>query len=194
MSQGLLHSRDSQLSSTLVLQGRRCPVAFLIANKEDSINGIYGTLTECAQISKWAGGIGMHIHDIRANKSRIRGTNGQSDGIIPMLRVFNATARYVNQAGRRKGSIAVISLNHGMRISWSSWNSASTKVTKRRVAAIFSQLIWIPDLFMKRVEQGGQVVPLLSGQDPRPSLIAVGEEFEKPSTQSMRRRVALTPL
>src|SRR5210317_569940 len=80
---------------------------FLIANKEDSINGIYGTLTECAQISKWAGGIGMHIHDIRANKSRIRGTNGQSDGIIPMLRVFNATARYVNQAGRRKGSIAV---------------------------------------------------------------------------------------
>ena len=64
---------------------------FLIANKADSIDGIYGTLTECAQISKWAGGIGMHIHDIRANKSRIRGTNGQSDGIIPMLRVFNAT-------------------------------------------------------------------------------------------------------
>ena len=80
---------------------------FLIANKGDSIDGIYGTLTECAQISKWAGGIGMHIHDIRSNKSRISGTNGQSDGIIPMLRVFNATARYVNQAGRRKGSIAV---------------------------------------------------------------------------------------
>ena len=80
---------------------------FLIANKGDSIDGIYGTLTECAQISKWAGGIGMHIHDVRANKSRIRGTNGQSDGIIPMLRVFNSTARYVNQAGRRKGSIAV---------------------------------------------------------------------------------------
>ena len=80
---------------------------FLIANKGDSIDGIYGSLTECAQISKWAGGIGMHIHDVRANKSHIRGTNGQSDGIIPMLRVFNATARYVNQAGRRKGSIAV---------------------------------------------------------------------------------------
>jgi len=61
---------------------------FLIANKGDSIDGIYGTLTECAQISKWAGGIGMHIHDIRGNKSRIKGTNGQSDGIIPMLRVF----------------------------------------------------------------------------------------------------------
>ena len=80
---------------------------FLIANKGDSIDGIYGTLTECAQISKWAGGIGLHIHDVRANKSKIRGTNGQSDGIIPMLRVFNATARYVNQAGRRKGSIAI---------------------------------------------------------------------------------------
>jgi ribonucleoside-diphosphate reductase alpha subunit len=127
---------------------------FLIANKEDSINGIYGTLTECAQISKWAGGIGMHIHDIRANKSHIRGTNGQSDGIIPMLRVFNATARYVNQAGRRKGSIAVylepwhadimdfleLRLNQGDE--------------EARCRDLFSAM-WIPDLFMKRVEEGG---------------------------------------
>ena len=127
---------------------------FLIANKGDSIDGIYGTLTECAQISKWAGGIGMHIHDIRANKSRIRGTNGQSDGIIPMLRVFNATARYVNQAGRRKGSIAVyvepwhadimdfleIRLNQGDE--------------EARCRDLFSAM-WIPDLFMKRVEEGG---------------------------------------
>jgi len=128
---------------------------FLIANKEDSIDGIYGTLTECAQISKWAGGIGMHIHDIRANKSRIRGTNGQSDGIIPMLRVFNATARYVNQAGRRKGSIAVyiepwhadimdfleLRLNQGDE--------------EARCRDLFSAM-WIPDLFMKRVEEGGK--------------------------------------
>ncbi len=127
---------------------------FLIANKGDSIDGIYGTQTECAQISKWAGGIGMHIHDIRANKSRIRGTNGQSDGIIPMLRVFNATARYVNQAGRRKGSIAVyvepwhadimdfleIRLNQGDE--------------EARCRDLFSAM-WIPDLFMKRVEEGG---------------------------------------
>ena len=127
---------------------------FLIANKEDSINGIYGTLTECAQISKWAGGIGLHIHDIRANKSHIRGTNGQSDGIIPMLRVFNATARYVNQAGRRKGSIAVylepwhadimdfleLRLNQGDE--------------EARCRDLFSAM-WIPDLFMKRVEEGG---------------------------------------
>ena len=127
---------------------------FLIAGKDDSIDGIYGTLTECAQISKWAGGIGLHIHNIRANKSRIRGTNGQSDGIIPMLRVFNATARYVNQAGRRKGSIAVylepwhadimdfleLRLNQGDE--------------EARCRDLFSAM-WIPDLFMKRVEEGG---------------------------------------
>jgi ribonucleoside-diphosphate reductase alpha subunit len=128
---------------------------FLIAGKEDSIDGIYGTLTECAQISKWAGGIGMHIHNIRGNKSKIRGTNGQSDGIIPMLRVFNATARYVNQAGRRKGSIAVylepwhtdimdfleLRLNQGDE--------------EARCRDLFSAM-WIPDLFMKRVEEGGK--------------------------------------
>ena len=80
---------------------------FLLAMKDDSIEGIYDTLKECAQISKWAGGIGLHIHNIRANKSIIKGTNGISDGIVPMLKVFNSTARYVNQSGRRKGSIAV---------------------------------------------------------------------------------------
>jgi ribonucleotide reductase alpha subunit len=80
---------------------------FLMAMKDDSIDGIYDTVKECAQISKWAGGIGLHAHNIRASKAPIRGTNGVSDGIIPMLRVFNATARYVNQAGRRKGSFAI---------------------------------------------------------------------------------------
>ena len=149
---------------------------FLIANKEDSINGIYGTLTECAQISKWAGGIGMHIHDIRANKSRIRGTNGQSDGIIPMLRVFNATARYVNQAGRRKGSIAVyIEPWHAdiMEFLELRLNQGDEEA---RCRDLFSAL-WIPDLFMKRVEQGGQWS--LFCPDKAPGLSdAVGEEFE----------------
>ena len=149
---------------------------FLIANKGDSIDGIYGTLTECAQISKWAGGIGMHIHDIRGNKSRIRGTNGQSDGIIPMLRVFNATARYVNQAGRRKGSIAVyiepwhtdimdfleLRLNQGDE--------------EARCRDLFSGL-WIPDLFMKTVEEGGNWS--LFCPDKAKGLSDVyGEEFE----------------
>ena len=175
MSQGLfIHATPTLFNAgTPRPQMSSC---FLIANKEDSINGIYGTLTECAQISKWAGGIGMHIHDIRANKSRIRGTNGQSDGIIPMLRVFNATARYVNQAGRRKGSIAAyiepwhadimdfleLRLNQGDE--------------EARCRDLFSAM-WIPDLFMKRVEEGGNWS--LFCPDKAPGLSDVyGEEFE----------------
>jgi ribonucleoside-diphosphate reductase alpha subunit len=149
---------------------------FLIANKEDSINGIYGTLTECAQISKWAGGIGMHIHDIRANKSRIKGTNGQSDGIIPMLRVFNATARYVNQAGRRKGSIAVyIEPWHADIMDFLELR-LNQGDDEARCRDLFTSL-WIPDLFMKRVEEGGKWS--LFCPDKAPGLSdAVGEEFE----------------
>ena len=127
---------------------------FLVANKDDSIDGIYDTVKECAQISKWAGGIGLHVHNIRANKSHIRGTNGTSDGIIPMLRVYNATARYVNQAGRRKGSIAVY---------LEPWHAAILDFLEIRLNQgdeearcrdLFSAM-WIPDLFMKRVEEGG---------------------------------------
>lgn len=76
--------------------------------KEDSIDGIYDTLKQCAIISKYAGGIGLAIHNIRASNSYIRGTNGASNGIVPMLRVYNNTARYVDQGGgKRKGSIAI---------------------------------------------------------------------------------------
>jgi len=128
---------------------------FLIANKGDSIDGIYGTLTECAQISKWAGGIGMHIHNVRANKSKIRGTNGQSDGVIPMLRVFNATARYVNQAGRRKGSIAVYMEPWHADIMDFLELRLNQGDEEARCRDLFSAM-WIPDLFMKRVEEGGK--------------------------------------
>ncbi len=175
MSQGLfIHA-----TPTLFNAGTHRPQmssCFLIANKDDSIDGIYGTLTECAQISKWAGGIGMHIHNVRSNKSRIRGTNGQSDGIIPMLRVFNSTARYVNQAGRRKGSIAVylepwhadimdfleLRLNQGDEES--------------RCRDLFSAL-WIPDLFMKRVEEGGNW-SLFCPDTAKGLSDCYGEEFE----------------
>ena len=180
MSQGMfIHATPTLFNSgTPRPQMSSC---FLIANKEDSINGIYETLTECAQISKWAGGIGLHIHDIRANKSRIRGTNGQSDGIIPMLRVFNATARYVNQAGRRKGSFAMylepwhadvmdfleLRLNQGDE--------------EARCRDLFTAM-WIPDLFMKRVEQGGDWS--LFCPDKAKGLSDVyGEEFEKLYTE-----------
>ena len=150
---------------------------FLIANKEDSINGIYGTLTECAQISKWAGGIGMHIHDIRANKSHIRGTNGQSDGIIPMLRVFNATARYVNQAGRRKGSIAAYLEPWHADIMEFLELRLNQGDEEARCRDLFTAM-WIPDLFMKRVEQGGNWS--LFCPDRAKGLSDVyGEEFEK---------------
>jgi ribonucleotide reductase alpha subunit len=81
---------------------------FLVAMKDDSIDGIYETLKECAHISKWSGGIGIHCSNIRANGTPIKGTNGVADGIVPMLRVFNNTARYVNQGGgKRKGSFAI---------------------------------------------------------------------------------------
>jgi len=150
---------------------------FLVANKSDSIDGVYGTITECAQISKWAGGIGVHIHDVRANKSYIRGTNGASDGIIPMLRVYNATARYVNQAGKRKGSIAVylepwhpdimdfleLRLNQGDE--------------EARCRDLFTAL-WIPDLFMKRVEEDGQW-SLFCPDTAKGLSNCTGEEFEK---------------
>lgn len=154
MSQGyFIHA-----TPTLFNAGTKHPQmssCFLLANQEDSIEGIYETLKQCAHISKWAGGIGLHIHNVRANKSVIKGTNGVSDGIIPMLRVFNATARYVNQAGRRKGSIAIylepwhadimdfleLRLNQGDE--------------EARTRDLFTAL-WIPDLFMERVKTGGQ--------------------------------------
>jgi ribonucleoside-diphosphate reductase alpha subunit len=176
MSRGLfIHATPTLFNSgTPSPQMSSC---FLIANKGDSIDGIYGTLTECAQISKWAGGIGMHIHDVRSNKSKIRGTNGQSDGIIPMLRVFNATARYVNQAGRRKGSIAVyIEPWHAdiMEFLELRLNQGDEEA---RCRDLFSAL-WIPDLFMKRVEEGGNW-SLFCPDTAKGLSDCYGEEFEE---------------
>jgi len=128
---------------------------FLLTAKEDSISGIYDTLKQCAKISQNAGGIGLSIHDIRATGSYIKGTNGTSNGIVPMLRVFNDTARYVDQGGgKRKGSFAIyiepwhadindfldLKKNHGKE--------------EQRARDLFYAL-WIPDLFMKRVEENG---------------------------------------
>jgi ribonucleoside-diphosphate reductase subunit M1 len=128
---------------------------FLTCVKEDSIDGIYDTLKNCAIISKYAGGIGMSISNVRASQSYIRGTNGTSNGIVPMLRVFNNTARYVDQGGgKRKGSIAAyiepwhadifafldLRKNHGNEMD--------------RARDLFYAL-WIPDLFMERVQSNG---------------------------------------
>jgi ribonucleotide reductase alpha subunit len=124
---------------------------YLIAMDDDSIDGIYNTLKDCALISKYSGGIGLHIHNIRSKGSHIQGTNGRTDGIVPMLRVFNSTARYVNQSGKRNGSFAIylepwhpdiedfleMKKNHG---------------DEELKARDLFYALWVSDLFMERVK------------------------------------------
>jgi len=128
---------------------------YLIAMEDDSIDGIYNTLKDCALISKYSGGIGLHIHNIRAKDSHIQGTNGKTDGLVPMLKVFNATARYVNQSGKRNGSFAIylepwhpdiedfleMRKNHG---------------DEEMKARDLFYALWISDLFMERVKDNAK--------------------------------------
>ena len=125
---------------------------FLIKTKDDSIEGIYDTLKQTAQISQSAGGIGISIHDIRATGSYIKGTNGTSNGIVPMLRVFNDTARYVDQGGgKRKGSFAVyLEPWHADVFDFLDLKKNTGKEEQRARDLFYA--LWIPDLFMKRVE------------------------------------------
>jgi ribonucleoside-diphosphate reductase alpha subunit len=150
---------------------------FLVAMKDDSIDGIYKTAHECAQISKWAGGIGMHIHNVRGDGSHIKGTNGTSSGIIPMLRVFNATARYVNQAGRRKGSIAVYIEPWHSDIEAFMDLRLNQGDEEARCRDLFSAL-WIPDLFMERVQNGGKW-SLFSPDDTKDLPELYGDAFKE---------------
>ena len=143
---------------TLFNAGTRRPQlssCYLVGLEEDSLDGIFNTLKDCANISKWAGGIGLHIHNVRANGSLINGTNGKSTGIVPMLRVFNDTAKYINQGGKRNGSFAIylepwhadiedfleMKKNHGDE--------------ELRARDLFYAL-WIPDLFMERIKDNGK--------------------------------------
>lgn len=150
---------------------------FLLTAKKDSISGIYETLSQCAKISQSAGGIGLAIHDIRAKGSYIKGTNGTSNGIVPMLKVFNDTARYVDQGGgKRKGSFAIylepwhadvfdfldLKKNHGKE--------------ENRARDLFYAL-WVPDLFMKRVEENGDWTLMCPNECPGLS-DTHGAEFE----------------
>lgn len=117
---------------------------------DDSLEGIYRTLSNCAQISKWAGGIGVHVSNVRASGSRIKSTNGSSDGIVPMLKVFNETARYCNQSGRRKGSIAIY-LEPWHADVWEFVElRRNTGAETERARDLFLAL-WVPDLFMRCV-------------------------------------------
>lgn len=128
---------------------------FLLTMKEDSISGIYDTLKQCAKISQSAGGIGLAMHNIRATGSYIKGTNGTSNGIVPMLRVFNDTARYVDQGGgRRKGSFAMyLEPWHADVFDFLEMRKNHGKEEQRARDLFYA--LWIPDLFMKRVEENG---------------------------------------
>jgi ribonucleoside-diphosphate reductase alpha chain len=150
---------------------------FLLTTKGDSISGIYDTLKQCAQISQSAGGIGLAIHDIRAKGSYIKGTNGTSNGIVPMLKVFNDTARYVDQGGgKRKGSFAVyIEPWHSDIFDFLDLKKNHGKEEQRARDLFYA--LWIPDLFMKRVESNGQWTLMCPNECPGLS-DAVGEEFE----------------
>ena len=150
---------------------------YLLAMEDDSVDGIYNTLKDCANISKYAGGIGLHIHNIRASGTHIRGTNGTSNGIVPMLRVFNNTARYIDQGGgRRNGSFAIyIEPWHADVISFLEMRkNHGDEETKAR--DLFYAL-WISDLFMKRVETDGKWTLMCPHECPGLSDV-YGEEFE----------------
>ncbi len=150
---------------------------YLIAMENDSLDGIFNTLKECANISKWAGGIGLHIHNIRASGSLIRGTNGMSTGIVPMLRVFNNTARYIDQGGRRNGSFAIyLEPWHSDVLDFLELKkNQGDEETKAR--DLFYSL-WIPDLFMEKIKTNEDWC--LFCPDECPGLADVcGAEFKK---------------
>ena len=148
---------------------------YLVGMESDSVDGIYNTLKDTAMISKYSGGIGLHIHNIRAKNSHIRGTNGKTDGIVPMLRVYNNTARYINQSGKRNGSFAIylepwhadvedfleMKKNHG---------------DEEMKARDLFYALWVPDLFMERVKTNGKWSLMCPDECPGLS-DAYGEKF-----------------
>jgi ribonucleoside-diphosphate reductase alpha chain len=127
---------------------------FLIGNKGDDIDGLFNTLGDVAKISKWAGGIGLHVHDVRAKGSYIKGTGGESDGLLPMMKTYNEVARWINQGGKRKGSFAVyLEPWHADVVEFIELRKNHGK-EELRARDLFLAL-WTPDLFMKRVEEDG---------------------------------------
>ena len=151
---------------------------FLLTMKEDSINGIYDTLKQCAKISQSAGGIGLSIHNVRGSGSYIKGTNGFSNGIIPMLRNFDMTARYVDQGGgKRKGSFAIyIEPWHSDIFEFLQLKKNHGKEELRARDLFYA--MWIPDLFMKRVE-ANEEWSLFSPDEAKNLHETYGEEFER---------------
>jgi ribonucleoside-diphosphate reductase alpha chain len=151
---------------------------FLLQMQDDSIDGIYDTLKQTAKISQSAGGIGLSAHNVRATGSYIRGTNGTSNGIIPMLKVYNDTARYVDQGGgKRKGSFAIyLEPWHADVFDFLDLRK-NTGAEEKRARDLFLAL-WIPDLFMKRVEENGDWTLMCPNECPN-LFDSYGEEFER---------------
>ncbi len=158
---------------------------FLLQMQDDSIDGIYNTLKNCAKISQSAGGIGLSIHNIRATGSYIRGTNGTSNGIVPMLRVFNDTARYVDQGGgKRKGSFAIyLEPWHADVFEFLELKKNHGKEELRARDLFFA--LWISDLFMKRVEEDGMWSLFCPNEAPGLA-DCYGEKFEELYTRYER--------
>lgn len=151
---------------------------FLLTMTDDSIDGIYETLTTCAKISKSAGGIGVNVHNIRAKGSYIAGTNGVSNGLVPMLRVYNATARYVDQGGNKRPGAFAIYLEpwHADVFDFLDLKKNTGKEEQRARDLFYA--LWIPDLFMKRVEADGMWSLMCPNECPGLQ-DCWGEEFEK---------------
>ncbi|KAG8226846.1 hypothetical protein J437_LFUL004087 [Ladona fulva] len=151
---------------------------FLLTMKEDSIDGIYDTLKQCAMVSKSAGGIGLNVHCIRSTGSYISGTNGVSNGIVPMLRVYNNTARYVDQGGNKRPGAFAIYLEpwHADIFEFLDLKKNTGKEEVRARDLFYA--LWIPDLFMKRVESNG-VWSLMCPHESPGLFDCWGEEFEK---------------
>ena len=151
---------------------------FLLQMQDDSIDGIYDTLKQTAKISQSAGGIGLSIHNVRATGSYIRGTNGTSNGIVPMLKVFNDTARYVDQGGgKRKGSFAMyIEPWHADIFEFLDLKKNHGKEEMRARDLFYA--MWMPDLFMKRVQEDGQWTLMCPNECPH-LFDTYGDEFEK---------------
>jgi ribonucleotide reductase alpha subunit len=158
-------------------QRQQLSSCFLLSMHDDSIAGIYKTLSDCALISKYAGGIGLHCHNIRAKGSLIRGTNGTSNGLVPMLRVFNNTARYVDQGGgKRNGSFAMYLEPWHADIEEFLRMKLNTGVEEDRARDLFYAM-WIPDLFMERVEANGDWTVFCPNEAPGLADV-VGDEFK----------------
>lgn len=175
-------SRKYFTHATPTLFNSGCPrpqlsSCFLLAMSDDSIKGIYKTLMDCALISQYAGGIGLHIHNVRAKGSLIRGTNGTSNGIVPMLRNFNSTARYVDQGGgKRNGSFAIYLEPWHADIQDFLKQKLNNGQEEERSRDLFYAL-WIPDLFMERVRDGGDWTLFCPSEAPGLADV-VGNDFK----------------